>query len=167
MEPILSTLARRGKERFFLPFLTSKTAPILDVGCGSGLWEKHLRAHGFTNVTGLDLTSPATVIGDIRDWRKLGLSKSSFDVVTIFEVLEHVECLSDLTTLLKKGGLLMVTTPVPSRDWILKIFEMLRLTQPRGTEHVNLLDTRSIPGFRTVAYRTVGGLAQWGVYEKL
>lgn len=167
MEPLLSHYARRGKERFFAPFLTSKSASILDVGCGSGLWEKHLREHGFTNITGLDLTSPAAVLGDIRDWRKLGLTEGSFDVVTIFEVLEHVDCLADLTALVKKGGLLMITTPVPSRDWILKILETLRLTQPRGTEHGNLRDIRSIPGFRVIAYRVVGGMAQWGVYEKL
>ncbi len=161
-----SLIARSRKARFFEPYCKPSDA-ILDVGCGSGWWEAILRSHGFTNVTGLDLEAPAAIVGDIRDWRKLGMQAESFDVITIFEVFEHVDAVEALWSLLKPGGRLMVTTPIPESDWILLTLEAFCLTQPRVSAHSHLTDIATIPGFRTVVYKRVLGLAQWGVYEKV
>lgn len=165
MQPPLALYARWKKARFFSS-LCKKTDVILDVGSGSGWWERFLRSHGFTHITSLDRTPSATIQGDIGQWKELGLHPASFDVVTAFEVIEHVDCLNDIRELLRSGGLLMLTTPVPSRDWVLWILEHLGISQWRTSAHTHLTDVSTIPGFTTLSYRRIAGLAQWGVYQK-
>jgi 2-polyprenyl-3-methyl-5-hydroxy-6-metoxy-1,4-benzoquinol methylase len=164
MEPFLSSLARRWKLHFFAPYCTPG-ARILEVGSGSGWCVRWFRARGFA-CTGLDLCPPADIVGDIRDWKTLGLQPESFDVVIAFELLEHVDCLEEMRALLKPEGLLMLTTPVPRRDALLKRLERRGLLQTRTSAHSNLREIRELPGFRTEAYRRIGGSVQWGVYRK-
>lgn len=165
MQPLLSTYARARKLRFFLPFCRASDR-ILEIGAGSGWWSSALRERGFEGCVTLDLIPPADVVGDIRAWRTLGLQPASFDVCIAFEVVEHVPCVDEARDLLKPGGLLLVTTPVPSADNVLRLLEHLGLNQPRVTPHLHLRDVRRLPGFATVAYRRVAGLSQWGAFRK-
>lgn len=96
--------------------------PALDVGCGGGLFLGMLRQEG-VRVVGLDLSPRAASVA----WRVQGvpalagdlehnpLRPSSFAVVTMFHVLEHLlDPLAQLRTvydLLRPGGRLVVQVP--------------------------------------------------------
>lgn len=140
-------------------------AQVLEVGCGSGWAGSHLREKGVKSYTGLDLKGPADIVGDILEWPRLGLTAGSFDYIIAFEILEHVDCFDACRQLLKPGGQLILTSPAPEWDWLLKILENLGINQRRTSPHSNLFDARRVPGFRVAEYRRFAGLAQWAVLE--
>ncbi len=163
--PLLSSIAQRRKIRYFLDPIASD-ARILEIGCGGGWVGRHLKARGRTRYVGLDMKPPADVVGDIRDWRRLGLEPASFDVVIAFEIVEHVDCWQACHDLLRPGGRMLVTTPVPRRDWILRILEALRLNQRRTSPHDHLVDIRDVACFDRKEVRIVAGLSQWAVLTR-
>ena len=91
---------------------------VLDVGCGSKPYKKLFgnasRYIGTdVNVTGHDHTDSEVDI--YFDGVKLPFDDNEFDVVVLFEVLEHVEdldqLLSDIARVLKDDGSLILSTP--------------------------------------------------------
>jgi 2-polyprenyl-3-methyl-5-hydroxy-6-metoxy-1,4-benzoquinol methylase len=164
--PLLSDIARRKKIKYFLDPIP-KDAAILEVGCGSKWVGEYLRGHGWTNYTGLDLFPPADVVGDIKRWRELGLEPESYDVIIAFEVIEHVDCCQECHDLLKPGGKLLLTSPVPHMDWAMKTLEALGLNQKRTSPHSNLTYFGRIPKFEPIELKTKAGLAQWGILRKV
>ncbi len=164
--PLLSTYARARKTSFFFRDVP-KECRILEIGCGAGWLGAYLRANGWGNYVGIDLKPPADIVGDIRDWRRLGLEPASFDVIAAFEVVEHVDCFADMHVLLKPGGLLMLTSPVPNMDWFCRLLEYLHLTQPRTSPHDHLIRFEDIPLFTPLIIRCMGLAAQWGIFRKL
>ena len=95
---------------------------LLDVGCGSGRFCRAARAHGW-EVTGVDVSSTAVEVASrIVDgtFHVMGLDEAAerlkdFDVVTAFEVLEHmkdpVDTVDKLTQMVRPGGVVLVTVP--------------------------------------------------------
>lgn len=95
---------------------------LLDIGCSSGLFLAEARRAGFESF-GAEL-SPDTA-GFARshfgldvhtgDWRDAGHADGAFDVITLFDVIEHLpDPLAELQAirrLLKPGGLLLQSTP--------------------------------------------------------
>ncbi len=163
--PLLSTIAREKKCRYFLRRLPKETR-ILEVGCGDGWLGRYLREHGWRQYTGLDLQPPADIVGDIRDWRNLGIAPESFEVVLAFEVVEHLDCFQALYDILRPGGLLMLTSPHPRWDWLCRIFEWAGLNQRRTSPHDHLIDFTRLPLFEPIVIRRVGVMAQWGIFRK-
>ncbi len=163
--PLLSDYARRRKIRFFLDPLP-KSARILEVGSGGGWVGDYLRANGWTNYVGLDIVPPADIVGDVRDWRALGLEEASFDAIVAFEVVEHVDCWQACHDLLKPGGRMLITTPLPHRDWVMKTLEALGLNQRRTSPHDHLTYLERVPLFAQKEVKVVAGLSQWGVFTK-
>ncbi len=161
----LSEYSKKKKIRYFLDRIPKHHA-ILEVGCGNGWVRDYLRSHGWTHYTGLDLAAPADVVGDIRSWRTLGLQAESFDTIIAFEVVEHVDCFRDCYELLRPGGTLLVTTPMPCTDWILNLLEIVGLNQKRTSPHDHLVDLWRVPYFEQKAIRTIAFLSQWGVLTK-
>ncbi len=109
---------------------------------------------------------PADIRGDINQWRALGLQEGSFDALIAFEVVEHGDFYDSFFDLLRPGGLLLLTTPVPAADWFLMILERMGLNQPRTSPHSHLHDIRRIDRFEPVTVRRIAGLSQWGVFRK-
>ena len=107
------TIGNRTKLKLLLPYLNNNHK-ILDLGCGSMWLTKNLRSQGFDCV-GFALKPPADIIGDIKIHP---FKKHSFDVVVALEMLEHVDCLSEIDFILKPKGLLIVSSPVPHLDWL-------------------------------------------------
>lgn len=163
--PLLSAIAREKKLRFFLPCIAAE-ARILEVGSGSGWLGESLRQNGRSDYTSVDASFPADIGGDINRWRELGLTAENFDILIAFEVVEHGDFYESFFALLRPGGLLLLTTPVPEADWFLRILEAIGLNQKRTSPHSHLHDLRKIGRFEPVTVKRVAGLAQWGVFRK-
>lgn len=100
---------------------------VLDAGCGVGYGIEILAA-GAASVTGLDVDPEAVEEARIRfgaaaeeivrgDLRELPFDDASFDAVTCFETIEHIEdgarALAELRRVLKAEGLLLISSPNP------------------------------------------------------
>ncbi len=165
MRPVQSW-ARKNRIRFFLPFIQTGER-VLEVGSGEGWFRRAVEERVQVNYTTLDMNAPADIVGDIRDWRDHGLQAASYDVIVAFEVVEHTDCFRESFELLKSGGLMLITTPMPHSDWVLKLLEFLYLTQKRTSEHSNLVYLKNIPGFVPEKLRHPFGLGQWAVFRKM
>lgn len=101
---------------------------ILDAGCGSGGMTRHLSRFG--RVTGIDLAPEALDLARKRNLPRLARSSigalpfldGSFDVVTSFDVLYHLNvqddsvALEDIHRVLRPGGIALIR--LPAFDWI-------------------------------------------------
>jgi SAM-dependent methyltransferase len=163
--PILSDYARKKKIEYFINNLP-RDSRILEVGCGDKWLGMALRQAGFRDYTGLDVLPGADIVGDIREWQALGIKPESFDVIIAFELIEHVDCVQELFDILRPGGLLMVTSPIPSMDWLCKIFESLGLNQKRTSPHTNLIYFTNLKLFHPVKIKIIGAMVQWGIFRK-
>ncbi len=94
---------------------------ILDVGCGKGDFVRVAIRHGW-RVRGIELSEPAVRIArrfsipvEVVDFFSDAISPNSYDVVTMFEVIEHlpspVEFLRRAESVIRPGGLIYITTP--------------------------------------------------------
>ena len=131
--------------------LFPKKAKILDVGCGAGTFLIVAKGLGWT-VTGVEPTKAA-----VETARRFGLdvyhgyveeyekdTDIRFDVVTCFEVLEHVAdpiaILKSIKNLLKPGGVLVIS--VPNLDDPYCLFQRHPHTIP--PLHINFFNRRSL-----------------------
>jgi 2-polyprenyl-3-methyl-5-hydroxy-6-metoxy-1,4-benzoquinol methylase len=138
-QPLISEISRKRKLKLLLKNLRPG-ASILEVGAGLGWFAQRLKESGY-DVTTLDIVNPeADIIGDINQWQQLGIRRNSFDAVVALEVIEHIDCLSALCSICKIGGLIMLSSPHPNWDWVMKILENFKLTQRRTSKHINLTD---------------------------
>ncbi len=96
---------------------------ILDVGCGRGFTLAALQAKGH-EVHGTQLSSEAVAFAqevlhlrhiESRDLLEIGYPEASFDMVTLYHVLEHVgdpvQVVREISRILRPGGLLIVEVP--------------------------------------------------------
>lgn len=143
-----------------------KNAKILEIGCGNGWFKEYCKENGWKNHTGMDLTSPADIVGDILKWKELGLERNTFDFIVGFEVVEHVHCFKDMAALLKEDGRIILTSPVPRFDWICKILEAVGLNQKRTSPHDHLIYFNRIPYFEAIELKRIGFIIQWGIFKK-
>jgi 2-polyprenyl-3-methyl-5-hydroxy-6-metoxy-1,4-benzoquinol methylase len=162
--PILSRIARRLKKIYFLNAV-SKDEVVLEIGCGDGWVGRHLLKRGVRQLASIDTNPPATIVGDIRDWRSLGLAAQTFDVIVAFEVLEHVDCMDDCFSLLKPGGRLLVTSPYPPADWFLKKLEKWKLNQPRTSPHDHLMYFEETAQFQIARMWRPLRMSQWCIFR--
>ena len=158
----LSDLARQGKLKYFLRRV-DKQAVILDIGCSNNWFKDAAGARGWSNVVGLDLYPPADIVGDVLEWRSLGLEPHSFDAIVAFEVIEHGDFSRVMWDLLKPDGLLFATTPIPRMDPACRVLERMGLLQRRTSPHTHLTDLRRLPYFSVLERRIRAGVSQWAV----
>lgn len=105
------------------------TAAILEIGCSGGPLMQRLRAAGYTDVTGIDVSAPAIELAHARgvanasvmDGAALEFADARFDLVVASDVLEHIEdeaqALREWTRVLKPGGQLLVFVPAHAYLW--------------------------------------------------
>jgi ubiquinone/menaquinone biosynthesis C-methylase UbiE len=115
----------RARYRWAARLVEGKT--VLDVACGTGYGLEMYAAAGAAAVTGVDVDPEAVELVKKRygklasvlqgDLRKLPLEDDSFDLVTCFETIEHVEGaaegIAELRRVLKADGILVISSPNP------------------------------------------------------
>jgi ubiquinone/menaquinone biosynthesis C-methylase UbiE len=110
---------------FSHPFVAGRS--VLDVGCGPGQGAWLLANRGAEQVIALDLderkvrhfpklcSNRNNILKLAMDGQRLGFKDQTYEIVTCFEVIEHVPrpdmLLSELRRILKEDGLLLLTTP--------------------------------------------------------
>ena len=162
---LFSKIAQTKKIQFFINPLP-KNAHILEIGCGNNWLGNYLFNKGWKNYVGIDVIGNPSIKGDINQWEILGLKAESYDVIIAFEVVEHDNIWNACFSLLKPGGKLLITTPNPSGDWVLKILEFLKLNQKRTSPHIYLQKIKKIDKFQTVYYKNILNLSQWAIFIK-
>lgn len=109
----------------YIQKMLGKSAKILDVGCGGGLFLKISKRNGFRNLHGLDVydnlievmqaTLPHTNIYKVNLFADEASISSDFDVLTFWGVLEHlvdpIKALRRSYEALKEGGLIIALVP--------------------------------------------------------
>jgi SAM-dependent methyltransferase len=107
---------------------TGRPLDILDAGCGSGGMTRYLGTLG--NVSGIDLAPEALTLAKQRGLPRLARASvgaipfrdASFDVVTSFDVLYHLNvdddraAISEIHRVLRPGGIALIR--LPAFDWI-------------------------------------------------
>jgi SAM-dependent methyltransferase len=97
---------------------------LLDIGTGTGYFLSHMKSAGW-QVTGLEPDSGARTVAkeqfglEVNDIDALyKLEKKSFDIITMWHVLEHVhklnEDLSQINSLIRDNGWLIIAVPNPT-----------------------------------------------------
>ena len=98
---------------------------LLDVGCATGAFLSAMRQRGW-QVTGVELNPEAAQFAqshrrlDVHTGtlEEVGFEANSFDVVTMWDVFEHVldprKTLQEVVRILKPGGLLALSLPNPA-----------------------------------------------------
>ncbi|ABB32399.1 SAM-dependent methyltransferase, putative [Geobacter metallireducens GS-15] len=120
----------RNAVEFLRSRYPSGNAAVLDVGCFNGFFVKKLLSLGF-DAHGIDFNTRAVAYGQ----KALGLGPrvsslsvdqciargKRFDVITLFEVLEHVPAvrpfLENVLKLLKDDGVIIISTPNNNMCW--------------------------------------------------
>lgn len=111
-------IKRFGRERVNLISRFKKKGNLLDIGCGNG-WFLEAAKSKF-KVSGVE--ENLQLCKFVKDKLKIKvynslkkLKKNSFDVVTLFDVIEHVKnpilFLKEINRFLKKNGIILIFTP--------------------------------------------------------
>ena len=104
-----------------------KEGLLLDIGCGTGLWQKELQRFG--NTIGLDLSNEALSFCQSRNLTKLirasaiklPIVADTFSLVTAMGVIEHLDddnqALAEIYRVLVPGGYALILTSAYSLLW--------------------------------------------------
>ena len=110
---------------FIKIYIPNKKLTLIDIGCGTGKNMETLQQFG--QAWGLDSSTKAikyckkrglsnVILGNAEDTKLAG---NKFDLVTLLDVLEHVDddkLLKEMSRILKKNGYLLIT--VPALEWM-------------------------------------------------
>jgi SAM-dependent methyltransferase len=153
---------------------------LLDLGCGQGDFLVEAAAAHW-RPTGMEFSQAAIALCRQRGLEvaqgasaATALAGRRFDVVTAFEVLEHLrtpgDLLRDAASLLESGGLMYLTTP--NFNALLRHLERDRFAMVSYPEHLCFFTPASLGrlaarhGFRVAALRTTG-LDPWRLKQGL
>jgi SAM-dependent methyltransferase len=124
---------------WFLRAALPTSARVLDVGCRYGSFLANLQARGWRDVAGVDVDAAAVdrglaawpdLAGSLRayDGAALPFADATFDVVTMFDVIEHIPdpgvFLQEVRRTLRPGGVFIFQTPnllIDAPYWILAL----------------------------------------------
>jgi 2-polyprenyl-3-methyl-5-hydroxy-6-metoxy-1,4-benzoquinol methylase len=125
---------------------------LLDIGCAQGFFLFSASKAGYTT-RGIEISQDAAAYAikefgldvEAKPFEELRFPESSFDVVTLWQVLEHVPypltVLKEVYRILKPGGLIVASTPniegIPAKILRKKWWDIKRL-------HINQFTTKTL-----------------------
>lgn len=145
--------------------MIARDSRVLDFGCGNGGFLRELRKGKYNNIVGVELDKEARtrlLNEDIEVYKNLeSIDKTiKFDVVTMFQVIEHLEnpheIVNDIKNMLAMGGLLIIETPNAEDALISQYHSKSFMDFTFWSEHVFLYNSTSLErlmkdcGFSTV-----------------
>ncbi len=114
-------IADNELKQILLKYLKKKELFILNVGCGTGEDTKLIREYGSVYLLDIDkkalelIPNKFSNLKIIANAEKIPCSAEYFDVVCMFGSIEHIQndkkVIEEVTRVLKKGGLLLMTGP--------------------------------------------------------
>ena len=131
-----------------------KTGRWLDVGCSAGFVVKASQDEGFEShgididPNGIDYAKNRLNLTNVRQTtiENAGFEKASFDIISAYDVIEHVENLhtftAQLKTLLAPGGLIDLITPNLSH-WTVPN-DLKRWKEIKPSEHLYYFNKRNL-----------------------
>lgn len=156
LEHMEEVLGRKGK--------------LLDVGAATGYFMGIAKAHGW-EVEGVEISEYAASLGRAKGLpiytgtlEDMNLAEGSFDAITLFDIVEHLRdpksVILEASRLLKKGGVIVITTPDSGSLWARVLGRHWHLVVP--PEHLilfnrkNLADLLRRTGFTPLFITTIG-----------
>ena len=141
-----------------------KPQSLLDVGCGVGIFLQKVKDIGW-NAIGVDMSKAAVQYArsrglDVRLGKieELKFKPRSFDVITLFQTIEHIEdpirILKKIYSLLRRGGILILTTP-SEESFMARVLGKFWFGY-RNIEHLYFFNNQSLATMQTkVGFRKV------------
>ncbi len=165
-------LMHLGTYSFASKFIANKK--VLDYGCGTG-YGAHLFSKSASEVVAVDISEEAVEFAKTAYINKnltykliSELEAESFDVITSFQVIEHVpsdiDYLKKIKSLLKPGGIFIVSTPdIKNRlfPYIQKPWNIYHLKEYSNIRFRKLL----IPFFNEVEMLKIGSNTDFALHE--
>lgn len=154
-----------------------KTGKLLDIGCGFGLFLKMAKEVGF-KVYGVEMEKETVKAAQEKfglknispkSVEKIDFPERYFDVITLFDILEHLEnpevILKKLKRLLKPDGLLVIQSPnIESIMFKLTKKKWNWLLAPNHLYHFTPKSLTSLlkdSGFKTVSLKTFDDISEF------
>lgn len=161
--PWLTRYARTGRLKFFKRAIADQRLRVLDIGCGDGWFVTACMTGTLCNCIGVD---PHYGNGIRASAENLPFPNNSFDCVVLWEVIEHIkpECYAEIERVLRPGGKIILSTPIPRWNWLVELCERLGFVRALGTPHINLLDVKTLP-WNLCARSNILGIDQLACFE--
>jgi SAM-dependent methyltransferase len=136
----------------------------LDVGAGGGGNTRVLRQHGWETIA-LEFSQEGAEVARDRgltvlraDARRLPLASGSVDLVTAFDVLEHIDedhlAAAEMHRVLRPGGVTLIAVPCDPKLWS---------AHDEAVHHVRRYTRETLRGVMEQAGFTVDALRSWNV----
>ncbi len=155
----------------------SKERAILDLGCGYGSFLFFLQAHGYKNVTGVDISTEEIVVckklfrsykfvqADI--YKYLLSEKEKFDVIYLSHVLEHIKkenlfgFLEEVRNRLVDGGTIIIVVPNCAAYFNSTAGRYGDITHEIGFTNLSLRQVLVVAGFKRVEMKNFYGVGNF------
>lgn len=130
---------------------------ILDIGCGKGGFREKLSSRA-RSYTGVDRRNTFPVGRFIQADVEKEQLEGQYDTVAMLAVLEHLNdpqfALRQIHSVLRPGGLLLLSTPTKLGDWIVRFIVNRRIGHVKIYNKGVLTSLLASEGFEILLYRT-------------
>ena len=143
-----------------------KNADVLDIGCGIDFYLLRVVKDKIKSGVGIDMavrnfTDGKLTIKKTKVTGKLSFRSGSFNTVTMIAFIEHItkpeKMLKECNRVLKKGGIIIITTPMSRARAFWETLVNLGLTEEKNTkEHVHYFSPGEIERLlRSTGFRVI------------